>query len=55
MACCPFVKNCGRWQLYATTKAEAVQYYRIYTNMCSLLNKEQMTCDVVSTGSSDSS
>lgn len=55
MACCPFVKNCGRWQVYATTKAEGVQYYRIYTTMCNLLNKEQTTCDIVSGGSSDSS
>ena len=52
---CPFVKNCGRWQVYATTKAEGVQYYRIYTTMCSLLNKEQTTCDIVSRGESDSS
>ena len=55
MACCPFVKNCGRWQLYATTKAEGVQYYRIYTNQCFLLGKDQVTCDVASAGSSDSS
>ena len=55
MACCPFVKNCGRWQVYATTKAEGVQYYRIYTSQCNLLGKQQVVCDIVSEGSSDSS
>lgn len=50
MACCTFVRNCGRWQLYATTTGTGVQYYRIYCKMCNLLSQSKIICDVVSTG-----
>lgn len=50
MACCPFVKNCGRWQIYATTTGTGVQYYKIYSGLCNLLHKNEIIIDVVSTG-----
>ena len=55
MACCALVKNCGRWQVYATTKATGAQYYRIYACLCNLQRCPQITCDIVSAGASDSS
>lgn len=55
MACCAFRKNCGRWQVYATTKATGAQYYRIYECLCNLASCREVTCDIVSTGTSDSS
>jgi hypothetical protein len=51
MACCPFVKNCGRWQVNATTQATGAQYYRIYTSLCKLLSQSKVIMDIVSTGS----
>lgn len=55
MACCLPTKNCGRWQVYATTKATGAQYYRIYDCLCNLQRCAQITCDIVSAGDSDSS
>lgn len=58
MACntaCPFVKNCGRWKVYATTKATGTQYYRIYDKLCDLYCNRSVVCDIESTGTSDSS
>lgn len=50
MSCCAFVQNCGRWQVYATTTATGVQYYRIYSKLCSLTCKSKILVDIVSTG-----
>lgn len=50
MACCTFVRNCGRWQLYATTTGTGVQYFRIYSKLCNLMCQSKIIVDVVSTG-----
>ena len=55
MACCTFVKNCGRWQVYATTTATGVQYYRIYSKLCNLTCQSRVLMDIVSTGATAAS
>lgn len=51
---CPFVKNCGRYQVYATTKTQGTQYYKIYSPLCSLYCNKTVCCDIVSTGDTGS-
>jgi hypothetical protein len=50
MACCPLRIKSGRLQAYATTTGTGVQYYRVYTKICCLLNKPHVLLDIVSTG-----